>query len=390
MMGMMFSGPGPFGKGPSDFQDWSASQQPTASKQSIGDFVKGLSFPYTGEGVRAMVKEVLRVYRGRGIGVYKSHLIMAIAKKAYPKDELNFSEGLGETVYAIIDSIIKSMIKDGVLKKWVKNEPLELVTQEPEKRMYIEQNPVPRHIAQTPKEVCKTCKGKKKVKCSKFKETCNIESDLCERHNLYCEKECPDCKGTGQVARVPSFENGGIVPNSKSLNDMVHVYTNLVVNPIKLSDDVRNSYFDTFNIVHDPGKQEKIDCPDCEGTGNGCSGCLGDCYEGANRLCEHANEYKHHDCETCNGEGEIDKPDKDMLDGARSALEGNRGTMKMWIEESGKITPEAFKGIGNMARNKYHNVKEVRICSELDPVIRVQDRKNREQSILNRVIIDRE
>ena len=52
---------------------------------------------------------------------------------------------------------------------------------------------------------------------------------------------------------------------------------------------------------------EKIDCPDCEGTGNGCTHCEGDCYDGVNKICGYASEDRLSPCERCDSTGEIDE-----------------------------------------------------------------------------------
>ena len=43
----------------------------------------------------------------------------------------------------------------------------------------------------------------------------------------------------------------------------------------------------------------QIDCPECGGEGNICTNCGGDCWEGANKLCEYAGEEGGHICDDC-------------------------------------------------------------------------------------------
>lgn len=45
-------------------------------------------------------------------------------------------------------------------------------------------------------------------------------------------------------------------------------------------------------------------CSDCNGEGDICVSCEGDCYEGPNRLCEYAGDGGH-DREVCNGTGKV-------------------------------------------------------------------------------------
>ena len=49
----------------------------------------------------------------------------------------------------------------------------------------------------------------------------------------------------------------------------------------------------------------QVECPECEGNGNICTNCPGDCREGVNKICEYAGEEGGHTCDTCCGEGTI-------------------------------------------------------------------------------------
>lgn len=75
-------------------------------------------------------------------------------------------------------------------------------------------------------------------------------------------------------------------------------------------------------------------CKACRGTGNPCEGCGGDCYDGPNILCQHAN-VDGPECEECSGWGYIDTPqaageaELQMMYGATSNGDGRSDFVKV-------------------------------------------------------------